>query len=49
MPEKKLENCYDQPIYDAAELFCDSEIDFKAIEKSVKQILMAIGEDPERE
>jgi len=49
MNNKKLENCDDSPVYEAAELFCDSEIDFSAIEKSVKDILSAVGEDPERE
>ena len=49
MNDKKLENCEDSPVYEAAELFCDSEIDFQAIEKSVKDILSAVGEDPERE
>lgn len=49
MKDKKLENCDDSPVYEAAELFCDSEIDFSAIEKSVKDILSAVGEDPERE
>ncbi|MRS04899.1 hypothetical protein EG832_17040, partial [bacterium] len=41
--------CNDGPLYTAADLFCDSEIDFKAIEKSVKSIIKAIGEDPDRE
>lgn len=49
MSEKKQENCRESPVYDAAELFCDSEIDFSSIEKSVREILVAIGEDPERE
>jgi GTP cyclohydrolase I len=49
MNNKKLENCDDSPVYEAAELFCDSEIDFSAIEKSVKDILSAVGEDPELE
>lgn len=49
MANKKLDNCDDLPVYNAAELFCDSEIDFGSIEKSVKDILVAIGEDPERE
>lgn len=33
----------------AAELFCEDEIDLVNIEKSVEQILLAIGEDPQRE
>lgn len=49
MADNKLTECQDTPVYNAADLFCDSEIDFKAIEKSVKTILSAIGEDPERE
>ena len=49
MSKNKLENCADSSIYTAADLFCDSEIDFKAIEKSVHEILLAIGENPERE
>lgn len=49
MKNLKIENCDDSPVYDAAELFCDSEIDFKTIEKSIKDILVAVGEDPDRE
>jgi GTP cyclohydrolase I len=49
MAKKQLENCEDSPVYNAADLFCDSEIDFETIEKSVRDILVAIGEDPERE
>jgi GTP cyclohydrolase I len=49
MSNKKLENCDDSPVYEAADLFCDSEIDFETIEKSVKDILLAVGEDAERE
>lgn len=49
MADKKLEECGESPIYDAADLFCDSDIDFKAVEKSVENILTAIGEDPKRE
>lgn len=30
-------------------LFCDSDMDIKAISKSIRDILKAIGEDPERE
>ena len=33
----------------AAELFCEDEMDLESIEKSVEQILSAIGEDPQRE
>jgi GTP cyclohydrolase I len=49
MADKKLEECQDSDIYNIADLFCDSEIDFATIEKSVKDILVAIGEKPERE
>ena len=49
MNDKKLDNCDDTPVYEAAELFCDSEIDFQTLEKSVRDILVAVGEDPERE
>ncbi len=49
MVNKKIDNCEDTPVFNAAELFCDSEIDFATIEKSVKDILIAIGEDPNRE
>lgn len=49
MSDIKLTECKDTPVYNAASLLCDSEIDFKTIEKSVKQILNAIGEDPDRE
>jgi GTP cyclohydrolase I len=49
MAVKKKLDCEDSPVYAAAELFCDTEIDFKSIENSVKDILLAIGEDPKRE
>jgi len=49
MSKNKLENCEDTPVYNAAELFCDSEMDAEMIEKSVRDILVAIGENPERE
>ena len=49
MAKKELENCADEPVYHAAELFCDSDIDFKKIEESVTNILCAVGEDPSRE
>jgi len=44
-----MDNCCDDPMKRAAELFCEDEIDLKAMEKSVEQILGAIGEDPSRE
>jgi GTP cyclohydrolase I len=49
MKDLKIDNCDDSPVYDAAELFCDSEMDFETIGKSVKDILVAVGEDPDRE
>ena len=49
MADNKLTECQDNPVYDAADLLCDTEIDFETVEKSVKTILTAIGEDPERE
>jgi len=49
MTKNKLEQCEDSPVYNAAELFCDSEIDFKTIEKSIHDILIAVGENPDRE
>ena len=49
MTKNKLEHCEDLPVYKSAELFCDSEIDFKTIEKAVHDILVAVGENPERE
>ena len=49
MAERKKTDCEDTPVYDAADLLCDSEIDFLSIEEAVKSILTAIGENPERE
>jgi len=49
MADNNLTESQDNPVYDAADLFCDSEIDFETVEKSVKTILEAIGEDPGRE
>ena len=49
MAKNKQVNCDDSPVINAAELFCDSEIDYETIEKSVRDILVSIGEDPERE
>ncbi len=49
MTKNKLENCDDSPVYNAANLFCDSEMDLETIEESVKKMLVAFGEDPERE
>jgi len=41
-------NC-DDHLNKIADLFCDTEVDFEELAKSVKKILLAIGEDPERE
>jgi GTP cyclohydrolase I len=41
-------NC-DEHLNKIASLFCDSEIDKEVIEKSVSEILLAIGEDPNRD
>lgn len=43
-----MDNC-DKPIFQAADLFCDTEMDFESIQTSVKQMLMAFGENPERD
>jgi len=42
-------NCDDEPIYVAADLICNNEMDFDSIEKSVSKIIKAVGEDPSRE
>ena len=41
--------CNEDELFQFAALFCDSEVDLKKIEKAVENILVAIGEDPERE
>jgi GTP cyclohydrolase IA len=41
-------DCND-PLALAADLFCDKDIDNQSIEAAVKDILVGIGEDPERE
>ncbi len=43
-----LINC-DDPLAEAADLFCDEEMDTETIEASIASVLKAIGEDPERE
>ncbi len=43
-----IENCND-PLALAADLFCEDEMDIDTIEHAVKDILSAIGEDPDRE
>jgi len=51
MEKNKLveNNCNDEPIYTAADLICDHEIDANAIQEAVEKIIRAIGEDPNRE
>jgi GTP cyclohydrolase I len=49
MSEENKMNCDDEPIYVAADLICDKEMDLDTIEKSVSKIIKAVGEDPERE
>jgi GTP cyclohydrolase I len=39
----------DGPLYQAAELFCNTEIDQDTIIKSTRDLLEAVGEDPERD
>lgn len=43
-----IENCND-PLAQAADLFCQEEMDLEGIETSVEEILKSIGEDPTRE
>ncbi len=43
-----VSDCND-PLALAADLFCQEDMDFDTIEASVKDILVAIGEDPARE
>jgi len=43
-----VDDCND-PLAQAADLFCEEEMDLGAIESSVEKILKAIGEDPERQ
>jgi len=43
-----VNDCND-PLTSAADLFCEGEMDLDAIEKSVSQILAAVGEDTDRE
>ena len=43
-----VENC-DAPIVRAAMLFCDTDMDKPAVERSVREMLRAFGEDPERD
>lgn len=39
----------DKPIFRAADLFCETEMDFDKIQRSTTKILEGIGENPERE
>ncbi|NMB60973.1 MAG: GTP cyclohydrolase I FolE [Chloroflexi bacterium] len=41
--------CNESELFQFADLFCDSEVDTKKIEKAVEDILDAIGEDKSRE
>lgn len=43
-----VNDCND-PLTSAADLFCEGEMDLDVIEKSVSQILAAVGEDTDRE
>lgn len=43
-----VDDCND-PLAQAADLFCEEEMDLDSIEKAVKEILVGIGEDPNRE
>jgi GTP cyclohydrolase IA len=43
-----MEDC-DSPLFQAAELFCRSEMDYDTIAKSTRDILKAVGEDPDRD
>jgi GTP cyclohydrolase I len=49
MEKNNVGHCDFSQINNAAELFCDSEIDFKTIEKSVRDVIIAVGENPDRE
>jgi len=44
-----MENTCNDPMQQAAELFCEDEMDLETLEDSVEKILVAIGEDPNRE
>jgi GTP cyclohydrolase I len=43
-----IDNCYDR-LSQAADLFCEKEMDLDLIESSVYNILEAVGENPERQ
>lgn len=44
-----MESNYDEHLNKIASLFCDSEIEKEKIEKSISEILLAIGEDQNRD
>jgi len=39
----------DKPLFKAADLFCETEMDFDKIQRATTKILEGIGENPERE
>ena len=39
----------EKPLFQAADLFCETEMDFDKIQRATTKILEAIGENPERE
>lgn len=39
----------DKPLFKAADLFCETEMDLDTLEKATTKLLEAIGEDPKRE
>jgi len=43
-----VDDCKD-PLALAADLFCEEEMDLETIEKSIEKMLVAIGEDPDRQ
>ena len=43
-----MDNC-DKPIFQAADLFCDTEMDTASIRDAVKMMLKGFGENPERD
>ena len=38
-----------KPLFQAADLFCETEMDFDKIQRATTKILEGIGENPERE
>lgn len=39
----------ERPLFQAADLFCDTEMDFDTLQRATTKILEAIGENPQRE